>query len=64
MIRAPIILKLAPEVQVLARLDDHPVLVRLGSKLAGTFHPELAFDTRVHRYFCQEVCSPQRLSRT
>jgi len=57
LIRAPMILEVAPEVQVLARLDGHPVLVRLGSKLAGTFHPELTFDTRVHRYFCQMVCS-------
>ena len=55
LIRAPVIVKLAAGVQTLARLDGHPVLVRQGSLLAGTFHPELTSDTRVHRYFCQMI---------
>ena len=57
LIRAPVILEIGPEVQVLARLDSEPVLVREGLRLAGTFHPELTKDTRVHRYFCQLVSS-------
>lgn len=53
LIRAPVILEVGPEVRVLARLEGRPVLVRQGMLLAGTFHPELTADTRVHRYFCQ-----------
>jgi pyridoxal 5'-phosphate synthase pdxT subunit len=55
LIRAPIIIGVAPEVRTLARLEGHSVLVRQGSLLAATFHPELTADTRVHRYFCQMV---------
>ena len=52
LIRAPVILRAAPQVRVLARLHGQAVLVREGSVLAGTFHPELTSDSRVHRYFC------------
>ena len=57
LIRAPLIVRVASEVKVLARLAGHPVLVQFGPMLAGTFHPELTSDTRVHRYFTQLVCS-------
>ena len=46
-IRAPIIRRTGPEVQVLLRRDDDPVLVRQGSVWAATFHPEMTSDTRV-----------------
>ena len=55
LIRAPVILRAAPQVRVLARLHRQAVLVREGSLLAGTFHPELTSDSRVHRYFCGMV---------
>ncbi len=55
LIRAPVILRAAPQVRVLARLHGQAVLVREGSVLAGTFHPELTSDSRVHRYFCGMV---------
>jgi 5'-phosphate synthase pdxT subunit len=50
-IRAPKILVCGPAVQVLARHGADPVLVRCGQLLAGTFHPEMGRDRRVHRYF-------------
>jgi 5'-phosphate synthase pdxT subunit len=50
-IRAPRFSALGPGVSVLARRDDAPVLVRGGSVLASTFHPELGIDERVHRLF-------------
>ena len=50
-IRAPRILSCGPAVQVLARHGADPVLVRCGKLLAGTFHPEMGSDRRVHRYF-------------
>ncbi|HEY9126348.1 MAG TPA: pyridoxal 5'-phosphate synthase glutaminase subunit PdxT, partial [Acidobacteriaceae bacterium] len=50
-IRAPRIVSVGPEVQVLARRDGFPVLVRQGKILAATFHPELSQDRSIHRYF-------------
>ena len=54
-IRAPRILKVGPEVEVLARRDGFPVLVRQGQIFAATFHPELSADHRVHKMFVQSV---------
>lgn len=48
-IRAPRLANLGPSVEVLARVDGDPVLVRQGRILAATFHPELTPDPRVHR---------------
>lgn len=47
-IRAPWIEKVGSGVDVLATVDDHPVLVRQGSILAASFHPELTGDGRLH----------------
>ena len=54
-IRAPRIEDVGPEVEVLAKRDGHPVLVRQGKVLAATFHPELTGDTRVHELFLKMV---------
>jgi pyridoxal 5'-phosphate synthase pdxT subunit len=50
-IRAPRIVETGPSVEVLARRDGFPTLVRQGSILAATFHPELSHDRRVHSLF-------------
>ena len=50
-IRAPIIERVGPGVEVLARSDGQPVLIRQGHILIATFHPELTSDTTVHEYF-------------
>ena len=47
-IRAPRLSDLGSEVEVLARVDGSPVLVRQGNVLACAFHPELTDDLRVH----------------
>jgi pyridoxal 5'-phosphate synthase pdxT subunit len=54
-IRAPRIEQIGPEVEVLATRDDYPVLVRKGSVMAATFHPELSKDKRVHAEFLKLV---------
>jgi 5'-phosphate synthase pdxT subunit len=54
-IRAPRIVETGAEVAVLARRAGDPVLVRQGTVMAATFHPELSDDRRVHRYFVQVV---------
>ncbi len=48
-IRAPQLRRPGSDVEVLARVDDRPVLVRQGKVFAATFHPELGTDGRVHR---------------
>lgn len=46
-IRAPRISAVDPDVEILARRDGDPVLVRKGNVTAATFHPELTKDLRV-----------------
>ncbi len=50
-IRAPIIERLGPNVEILASSQGRPVLIRQGRILIATFHPELTTDTTVHEYF-------------
>lgn len=50
-IRAPRIVEIGPEVDILAARDRAPTLVRQHHILAATFHPELSADRRVHRLF-------------
>ncbi len=54
-IRAPRITALNSEVEVLARHDGTPVLVRKGLILGGSFHPEIACDGIVPRLFTSMV---------
>ena len=54
-IRAPRIERVGEGVEVLAKRDGDPVLVRKGSVMAATFHPELSNDTRVHAEFLELV---------
>jgi 5'-phosphate synthase pdxT subunit len=56
-IRAPWVERVGPEVQVLARADEHIVAVRQGSVLATAFHPEMTGDRRVHKLFVDMVIS-------
>lgn len=48
-IRAPWVAKVGSGVEVLAAVDDHPVMVRQGNILGTSFHPELTGDDRIHR---------------
>jgi len=56
-IRAPVITWVGEGVEVLARHEGLPVLVRQGRLLGATFHPEITGYAGVHRYFCREVAS-------
>lgn len=57
-IRAPQIKSVAPGVEVLARGESGPLLVRQGKLLGATFHPELTDDARVHELFVRMVREP------
>ena len=50
-IRAPIIERVGPGVEILAEYGGNPVLVQKDSLLAATFHPELTSDPTVHEHF-------------
>jgi pyridoxal 5'-phosphate synthase pdxT subunit len=54
-IRAPRVTGAGNDVEVLAKLDGEPVLLRQGRFLVATFHPELTDDTRVHELFLDSV---------
>jgi 5'-phosphate synthase pdxT subunit len=54
-IRAPRLRDPGPGVEVLARVDGEPVLVRQGVVLAATFHPELTEDPRVHQLLLEAI---------
>jgi 5'-phosphate synthase pdxT subunit len=54
-IRAPRVTGTGDDVEVLAKLDGEPVLLRQGRFLVATFHPELTDDTRVHELFLDSV---------
>ena len=56
-IRAPKISRVGPGVEVLATegANREPVVVRQGTVMAATFHPELSEDTRIHQAFLDLV---------
>jgi 5'-phosphate synthase pdxT subunit len=56
-IRAPWIAEHGPAVEILSRVDGHPVAARQGEVLAVAFHAELGEDPRLHRLFLQRVCA-------
>ncbi|MCS6788542.1 MAG: pyridoxal 5'-phosphate synthase glutaminase subunit PdxT [Aigarchaeota archaeon] len=54
-IRAPSIVEVGPEVEVLARYQERPVAVRQGPIYGTTFHPELSGDTAFHEALIEEA---------
>ncbi|OEF97602.1 pyridoxal 5'-phosphate synthase glutaminase subunit PdxT [Desulfuribacillus alkaliarsenatis] len=55
-IRAPLVAEVKhKDIEVLATVNDRPVIVRQGNVLAMSFHPELTNDERIHRMFVNMV---------
>jgi pyridoxal 5'-phosphate synthase pdxT subunit len=52
-IRAPVVEKAGADVEVLAAIDEQPVLCRQGAVLVAAFHPELSDDARIHELFLE-----------
>ena len=50
-IRAPVVERVGPDVEVLASVGGRPVLCRQAGVLVAAFHPELSQDLRLHRLF-------------
>ena len=55
-IRAPFIVEVEKDVEVLATVENHIVAARQGKQFVTSFHPELTDDTRTHAYFLS-LCS-------
>lgn len=54
-IRAPYITDAAPNVKILAAVNDRIVAAREGRFLVTAFHPELTDDLSVHKYFIDMI---------
>jgi 5'-phosphate synthase pdxT subunit len=54
-IRAPYVERVGPGVEVLARHEGVPVLVREGTCTVAAFHPELTDDIRLHEMFVESI---------
>lgn len=54
-IRAPVVTRVGPEVEVLATHRDQPVVVRRGNIMAAAFHPEIAGESRLHRLWLESI---------
>ena len=50
-IRAPVVERIGPDVDVLATVDGRAVCCRQGPVVVTAFHPELSGDTRLHELF-------------
>jgi pyridoxal 5'-phosphate synthase pdxT subunit len=56
-IRAPKIINLGSEVEVLAEINEEPVFIKQGIHFAATFHPELTNDTTIHEIFIESFAA-------
>lgn len=54
-IRAPVVERAGAGVEVLAVVDQRPVLCRAGPVMVCSFHPELGGDRRLHRSFLERM---------
>jgi pyridoxal 5'-phosphate synthase pdxT subunit len=62
-IRAPKISHVGEGVEVLATEGNDPVVVRQGSAMAATFHPELSDDLRIHQLFLNLIRNGKKHAR-
>ena len=54
-IRAPWIEETGPDVEILAEHEGRPVVLRQGTRVAASFHPELIGETGLHEAFLSLV---------
>ena len=54
-IRAPTVISVGPQVQILSKFDEKIVAVKQENIIGTSFHPELSGDCRMHRLFIQLV---------
>lgn len=50
-IRAPAVISIGPQVQILSKFDEKIIAVKQNNIIGTSFHPELSDDYRLHRFF-------------
>lgn len=60
-IRAPFIVEVGPEVEILSKHNDRIVAAKHGHFLCAAFHPELTDDYRLHQFFVKMVQSSKEV---
>jgi pyridoxal 5'-phosphate synthase pdxT subunit len=50
-IRAPAVISIGPQVQILSKFDGKIIAVKQNNIIGTSFHPELSDDYRLHRFF-------------
>ena len=56
-IRAPLIERTGPDVEVIASFGNNPVAVAQGPHLGLCFHPEMTDDPRLHQLFLERAAA-------
>ncbi len=54
-IRAPRIVKVSDQIEILASFKGDPIMIREDRLMATVFHPELSGDDRIHTYFLEKI---------
>ncbi|MEK6956348.1 MAG: pyridoxal 5'-phosphate synthase glutaminase subunit PdxT, partial [Thermoproteota archaeon] len=54
-IRAPSILEVGKNVEVISKLNEKTIAVKQKNILATVFHPELTHDVSMHKYFINMI---------
>lgn len=56
-IRAPVVIRAGPEINILARITEGAVGVQKERHMAFSFHPELTEDHRLHELFLRQLAT-------
>lgn len=59
-IRAPVVIEIGVDVDIIAKFNDRIVGVRQGNLMGTSFHPELSGDDRIHKQFIKTVLDLRR----
>lgn len=59
-IRAPVVIEIGVDVNIIAKFNDRIVGVRQGNLMGTSFHPELSGDDRIHKQFIKTVLDLRR----
>jgi 5'-phosphate synthase pdxT subunit len=54
-IRAPSVISVGPQVQILSKFDEKIVAVQQENIIGTSFHPELSGDNRMHKLFIESI---------
>lgn len=54
--RAPFVIEVSTDVEVLIKLEEHIVACQQNHMLATFFHPELTSDLSMQHYFVNQLC--------